>query len=209
MADTYLNFADLKAHEQLGVSYEIELVQRHPEVIIMTPHGGGIESGASELVNAISSDRFSKYIFESKLTYNNVRNHVTSTHYDEPLCLNLMAQHSRAISVHGYSDKEVKNTIVGGLDEELIAAVIETLQRNGFNVERASDRFTATNPNNIVNRTSTSKGVQLELSTAQRAAFFANGDLSRNVRTDRKNWTSEMYEYFFSIQEAIDKVVNV
>ncbi len=48
-------------------------------------------------------------------------------------------------------------------------------------------------------------GVQLEISTAQRKAFFENNDWSKS---NRMNLTTAFYEYVDAINYAIENVVK-
>ena len=199
MADTYANFAELEANTTIGVDYELYSIQRSPQLIVMTPHGGGIETGTSEVVVALSDLlKASRYIFEAKRSSNNRELHLTSTHYDEPQAIAVMPKHTDGISVHGYADS-ILNTIVGGRDTELRDKIVRELQAAGFNAEIATDRFTGTDPDNIINRTAKGAGVQLELSTAQRKAFFEGGDWSR---ANRGNTTEAFDLYVAAVAKA-------
>lgn len=202
MADVYQNYEELRATEPAGESYRIEAAKNSERLIFVAPHAGGIEVATSELTKQLSdSTNESYYLFEGLLSSGNGRLHVTSTNFDEPSCLGLMSTHPDALSLHGYADSAVKNTIVGGLNTELRNLVVEKLQSFGFSAEVASDRFTATDPRTIVNRCTSGKGVQLELSTLQRKSFFENGDWSKG---NRENTTSEFFQYVQAVKEAID-----
>ncbi|MDI5791573.1 poly-gamma-glutamate hydrolase family protein [Bacillus licheniformis] len=56
-------FAELAEHETEGEDYQIEYTDMGTELLILSPHGGGIEGGVSELVRAFSAD-YSTYLFE-------------------------------------------------------------------------------------------------------------------------------------------------
>ncbi|WP_369252114.1 poly-gamma-glutamate hydrolase family protein [Streptomyces sp. R41] len=60
--------------------------------------------------------------------------------------------------------------------------------------ERAGD-----NPRSICNRNLSGRGVQLELSTAQRAAFFKDGDMGM---ANRSNRSEEFNRYVAAVQTA-------
>ncbi|MGV4321289.1 poly-gamma-glutamate hydrolase family protein [Bacillus mojavensis] len=200
MADTYSNCAELKAAEILGKDYAIRAIKQSNDMIIVAPHAGGIEVGATELSFEIAGKDYSVYLFEGRKSSGNMVLHVTSTNFDEPIAMKEIAEHQRSVSVHGYSDSTVKHTIVGGLDIILRDKVVESLIAAGFSASVATDRFTATDPRNIVNRCATGAGVQLELSTLQRKAFFINNDWSSS---NRGNVTEELKRYAGAIRSAI------
>ncbi|UPI12293.1 hypothetical protein [Bacillus phage SBSphiJ3] len=201
--DTYENIEQLEDAEVLGQSYRIEAARQSYRLIHMSPHGGGIELGVTELIRrmvALTGDSY--YIFEGLLPSDNIRLHVTSTHFDEPIALQVMPKHSEAISYHGYKDDYNKNTLVGGLNTELRNLIVSKLNSKGIAAEVATDRFTATDPENIVNRCGSGKGVQLEISSKQRRAFFENNDWSKG---NRGNVTQEFLDYSAAIKEAMDE----
>jgi phage replication-related protein YjqB (UPF0714/DUF867 family) len=102
--------------------------------------------------------------------------------------------------LHGYADSIVKNTMIGGADHDLKQKVYDKLVQAGFNVELLdeSDRLSGSDPDNIVNKTTRGMGVQLEISTAQRNAFFGI-----NTRAERKNTqTEEFYRYTQALKEV-------
>ncbi|QPK89753.1 poly-gamma-glutamate hydrolase family protein [Bacillus velezensis] len=200
MADTYSNCAELAAMEVLGQDYAIRVIKQSRDMIIVAPHAGGIEVGATELSLEIAGKDYSVYLFEGRKSSGNMALHVTSTNFDEPIAMKEIAEHKRSVSVHGYSDSTVKHTIVGGLDIPLRDKIVESLIAAGFSASVATDRFTAKNPRNIVNRCATGAGVQLELSTLQRKAFFTNDDWSSS---NRGNVTEDFSRYAGSIRSAI------
>lgn len=199
MADKYINYEALKAAETIGVDYRIQAALQNDEFIIVAPHAGGIEVATTELTIATAGNDTSYYLFEGLKSSGNGDLHITSTHFDEPIALNMMESHDFGLSYHGYADSENEMTIIGGLSETLKVSVYENLSAYGFNVAYATDRFTATDPNNIVNR-ALFQGVQLELSTAQRKAFFESGDWSKGNRMNR---TDAFYKYVAAVQYAI------
>ncbi len=94
-ADAYTSFVDLAKQQVRGVDYEIE-VHRHTAspVAIIAPHGGGIERGTSEIARGIAGEDFNLYVFEGlKSSGNYAALHLTSRHFDEPACLELIVIH--------------------------------------------------------------------------------------------------------------------
>ena len=198
MSDKYKNFAELSAVEVYGVDYQISYVSRPSKVVVMAIHGGGIETGTSELTVDIAGSMQSYYLFEGLKPTGNGDLHITSTNFDEPNALRLVNNASYCITLHGYADSTKKHTLIGGADHDIKLQVYNKLIASGFSSELLdeSDRLSGSDPANIVNKTKRGMGVQLEISTAQRNAFFGI-----NTRDDRKNTqTDEFYRYTQAIK---------
>jgi len=182
MADTYPNFAALEQHEQAGQDYRVVVRRAEPPFAIVAPHGGGIEPGTSEIADAIAGQRWSFYSFEGlKRTGNGVL-HITSTSFDEPMCLLLLGKTTRVVTIHGEeSDDDGEGVFVGGLDEALGKDICGFLTTQGFNVRKHPDpHLQGLDEQNICNRGTSGAGVQLELSHSVRATLFES--LSREGR---------------------------
>ncbi|KAB2334824.1 replication protein [Cytobacillus depressus] len=201
MADTYANYKELAAVEVKGVDYDIHYHKVNgSKTIIFTPHGGGIEPGTSELVKAVATSFYNWYEFDGMKPSGNSILHITSTHFDEPIALKMVGESLYSMALHGYNDTSMKHTNVGGLDYNLRDRVIKELKTEGFSAGVARDGLSGTEPKNITNRTSRGKGVQLEISTLQRQAFFINADTSR---ANRINTTDVFKKYVKALQKAM------
>lgn len=197
--DIYMNFAELKADTVAEVDYHIEATKRNSNIIMMTPHGGGIEVGTSELVLFAANGIHSEYAFEGWRTSNNRELHITSTNFDEPICLDMVAGSEHVIAFHGYADT-VKHTLIGGRDTAAKQRCYDHLTAAGFSCEivPVGGYLAGTDPENICNKGTTGMGLQLELSTAQRNAFFGT-----NTRAERRNTTlPEFHNY-------VDAITNI
>jgi Poly-gamma-glutamate hydrolase len=88
------------------------LVRRaRPKFALVAPHGGGIEPGTSELADAIAGSDLSFYTFEGLKSSGNTDLHITSTRFDEPMCLTLLASSSVVVTLHGeHSTKTVRGS---------------------------------------------------------------------------------------------------
>lgn len=177
MADRYSSFAQLAAHERLGVDYRIHVDDRRSTVAVIAPHGGRIEPGSSEIATAIAGDDLSLYSFEG------IRRgrahgdlHITSTRFDEPHALELLAAMETAIAIHGRADSEDPAVWVGGRDFRLRDAVISALNAAEFKTCRCEGRLAGADPANICNRTASGAGVQLELPRSLRDFLLAHND---------------------------------
>lgn len=172
MADKYNTFAELKASEPAG-HWRAHAVVRGAGQAVIAPHGGSIEPGTSEIAKAIAADELDLYLFEGLKPAGNRDLHITSTRFDEPVGLKLLAAAGRVLAVHGEASGDVAVAYLGGLDVDLAAAVERELRAAGFEVLRHDNpALQGRAPENICNRGQTGRGVQLELSRGLREQFF-------------------------------------
>ncbi|WP_405799267.1 poly-gamma-glutamate hydrolase family protein [Streptomyces sp. NBC_01506] len=205
MADLYPSYAALAAAETEGVDYtRTSVIPSGATWASIAIHGGGIEPGSGEMAKEVAGTRMRFFEFAGIKTSGNVDLHLTSTVYDEPTGIALVAGARRCLSFHGYAgDTDVADTAVGGLDAVLVSRVSMALRAAGFSVVDAPSEIAGTDPLNICNKTTTGAGVQLELSRAQRAAFFPGGDLSRAMR-DSGQRTPAFYAYAAAVQSVYE-----
>lgn len=201
MADTYPNFAALAAARRYRSDYSLSMKKGKSGIVYFTPHGGGIETGCSELAEFSAGPDDSYYLFEAKLASGNSVLHITSTNFDEPNARRFIPQHDIAVSYHGYSDSAVKNTKIGGLDAQLRQFVGEEFTAAGIAWEQEPEgsNIAGAEPDNIVNVTRRGKGVQLEISTLQRTSFFGT-----NTGAGRRTTTNdEFWNYVNAVKRAV------
>ncbi|WP_238007143.1 poly-gamma-glutamate hydrolase family protein [Dactylosporangium sp. AC04546] len=192
-----------------------------PDTVVLALHGGGIEPGTSELCMAIAGyhpatgsvepvggPTYDYWMFEGIRSSNNSPLHVTSTHCDDPVARALAAGARRAVSLHGCTPAQAgladgtAAVLIGGLDttlknELLSLFAIGSIQ--GIQDIQAYDAASipalgGDDPANIVNRTLTGGGVQLELTTPLRNAMFTT-----NTRAQRKNTTTPAFWRFVNV----------
>jgi phage replication-related protein YjqB (UPF0714/DUF867 family) len=182
MADKYPDFATLARSERAGVDYRVLVRRAGPALAIVAPHGGGIEPGTSEIADAIAASELSFYAFEGLKATGNTDLHITSTRFDEPMCLSLIGVSKVVLTIHGeHSARDGEGVFVGGLDDELGGRLGTALSAQGFPVGRHKDPgLQGLEPKNLCNRGQTRRGVQLELSRGLRAQMFSS--LSREGR---------------------------
>ena len=182
MPDKYPNFDALNRNETAGIDFRI-LARRAKAVFdIVAPHGGGIEPGTSEIADAIAGDEFSFYAFEGLKSSGNSDLHITSTHFDEPVCLKVIRESEIVLTIHGeHSDEDGEGVFVGGRNHELGASLGAALTARGFDVcKHPNPELQGIERNNLCNRGKTRNGVQLELSRSVRKEMFSS--LSREGR---------------------------
>jgi len=205
MADLYKNYKELRQANKYGQDYHLLYGVRPSKIAYVTPHGGGIEAGATELCLFSAGTEHSYYCFEGWKASGNTDLHITSTNFDEPNGLWIIKNSFYTVSYHGYSDT-VKNTKCGGMDLELKHMIYDNLLSAGFSAEIEPDEspITGQDPDNLVNANKRGLGVQLELSTAQRNAFFGT-----NTRVGRRNTVNaEFNSYVKAVTDAVNAYVK-
>ena len=167
------------ARQEPSAHYRIRRARRHSAVLILTPHGGGIEPGTSELVLALAGEAYAYYCFEGIRQHGNDRLHITSTHFDEPLGREMAASADWVLAVHGCGDRREK-VFIGGLHETWIERFLQGFGAAGFTAERGFGKISGRNPRNICNHGREGCGVQMEVSEGLRRRMF--GGLDREGR---------------------------
>lgn len=162
--DRYGGFAELAHHELSGKDYRITVFPRPgSSVAVIAPHGGGIERRTSIVAREIAREDFNLYLFEGiKANHNFSTLHITSTRFDEPLCLSLISQCLHVVAIHGWASDD-ERVLIGGLDDRLKTRITRALQRVGIGVQGDGHAFRGMHPHNICNRGRSKQGVQLEL----------------------------------------------
>ncbi|WP_363349232.1 poly-gamma-glutamate hydrolase family protein [Methylocystis echinoides] len=187
MADRYDSFAALAAREIEGAHYRIRVAQRASPLAIVAPHGGFIEPGTSEAALAIAHECFSFYCFESlTLRAKGDGLHITSTRFDEPQALQLVAASEVVIGVHGRKNGDDGASVwVGGLHEALRDSICAALLDSGFRAKPVGEGhpLAGRDPRNICNRGRCGAGVQLEIPRALRISF-SHDEASRHAFAD-------------------------
>ncbi|GAA4633051.1 hypothetical protein GCM10023196_069040 [Actinoallomurus vinaceus] len=203
-ADTYRNYADLARHEKEGRDYtRVQRTPRGAKVAQIAIHGGLIEAPTSQLADyAASYGHDAYYSFMGIKKSGNTKLHITSTHFDEPRAVKLVKASKYTVSWHAAKgDKAV--TYVGGRDTALVNKIIKALKAKGFKTAVPASKIEGQNPKNICNRNQRGKGVQLEISAAQRKAFFKGGRLDRDWIANPAHRTQAFYAYV----KAVDGVL--
>lgn len=208
MTDKYNSMTELFQNEKENQDYELIVVDNDSEVLLTSIHGGGIEVGTTELVEAIRElGNYNIYEFKGIKSSNNSSLHVTSTNYDAPQLVELIKETDYAISIHGASGSE-PICYMGGNDIKLRNAIWSALENIGINVQIAPPNIIGENDDNITNRTRKSKGVQMELTLALRQSFFIGGDTSKTFRENKDNWTKLIKDIAKAINDIIQENIS-
>jgi phage replication-related protein YjqB (UPF0714/DUF867 family) len=201
----YNSYSELASAQIEGIDYQrLWRISQFSTLLHLAIHGGGIEQGTTELADAAAGDIHDFYTLDVfKAAGSNADLHVMSTRYDEPQALAMVQSATHIVSWHGAAGI-TPVTYLGGLDYNLRDQIGQCLADAGFTVQLASEELNGTDTANICNRGIRGMGVQLELSTAQRSAFFLNGDMSR---ANRENTTAAFTTYITAVKTSISKAL--
>lgn len=169
--DKYINFKELSEKEREGSDYQRLIEDRNSDVAIIAPHGGGIEQGTSEIAKAIAGEEFSLYCFKGCKSTGNRDLHITGTNFDEASCVELVSRSLVVMAIHGCDDRS-RNVYVGGLDEVLKAEMFKAFLNNAYEAKDDTTAHAGRDTRNICNRSSSGKGLQLEISKELRLTMF-------------------------------------
>lgn len=142
-------------------------------LVVVAPHGGGIEPRTSELADAIAGTDHTKCLFEGLLPAGNSRLHVTSVNWDYEPCRILIKMRTHALAIHGTGQYPGKVVYIGGRDTATGAELATALRSAGFTVvQPAPSGIDGTDPRNFVNDDADLAGVQFELTYDLRLELF-------------------------------------
>jgi phage replication-related protein YjqB (UPF0714/DUF867 family) len=203
MPDTYSSFSELAHCERRNVDYQVVACVRPSPVLVLAPHGGGIEPGTSELARAIAGDRYSFYCFEGLKTANNERLHLASHLFDEPLASAMVQTADIIVALHGCT-RSGERVWVGGRDTALGDMIKNSLTHARIAAERdRSDELSGTLPYNLCNRGRTGQGCQLELTKDLRLTLFES--LNRQGREYKLH---RFDQFAAAVKAAIDTAIR-
>lgn len=149
----YGSFTELAAAEDVS-NYTIKTNDIGSDTTILGIHGGGIEKGTSELVEALDGyGRYNTYSFEGLKPTDNGSLFIKAINFDEPSAVRLVRNSDYTVSVIGaQGDGEV--TYVGGQNKMLAELIKLHLIAKGYNVETLNipDRIAGVMNSNIGNK---------------------------------------------------------
>ncbi|AXG77256.1 poly-gamma-glutamate hydrolase family protein [Streptomyces paludis] len=200
-----------KRHEQSDNS--ISTAYPFPRTTVMAPHGGGIETGTSELCLAVAGYHPATFerspaggpvhdywMFEGLRSSNNGELHVTSVNCDDRVALSMAGGSLNVLSLHGCTAAQAgvagtrpEAVVVGGLHTAFKDYLRAAFGSAGFRTVDGSTvpALAGVQPLNIANRTVLGKGGQLEITTELRQAMFGV-----NTRAGRPGSTTEVFDRF-------------
>lgn len=206
MTDTYVNYADLAAHQVLGTDYLLTFREGvYQPIVHIAIHGGGIEVGTTEIADYMAGLQGTNYYtFDAKMPSGNSILHLTSTHFDEPNALRIVGESQYTVSWHGAAGS-TPQVFMGGADTVLRDKISTALTAAGFTTSVSSTELDGNDPLNIAQRNTRGMGVQLELTLALRQSFFLNGDTSR---ANRVNTTDTFYAFANAVAQGMSSIIS-
>ena len=198
MTDKYKNFAELAQNEREDEDYTILCREADSDIVIMAPHGGGIEPGTVDIADALAGCDYAFYAFKGLKHKGNRMLHITSSAFDEPRGLQALQKARIAIAIHG-SGETGKTVSIGGKNRALIQQFLQALRSAGFDADISKQPgLMGMSPANICNRCKSKKGVQLEISRGLREILFDNLD----GRTLRRK-TNRFYQFVNALKKGL------
>ncbi|MEL7565154.1 MAG: poly-gamma-glutamate hydrolase family protein [Dehalobacterium sp.] len=202
----YNGFAELAAAEDPS-DYQITTNDKGKDTTILAIHGGGIERGTSELVEALKGyGKYNTYLFEGLKPTDNGSLFIKAINFDEPTAVDLVQDSEYTVSIIGAAgDDEV--TYIGGQNKILAELIKLHLISKGYNVQTLSipDRIAGIMNSNIVNKNELFNG-SIQLGGVQIA-------LSKGLRDTLISHPSVLDDYSGAINNALSKdwprIVNV
>jgi phage replication-related protein YjqB (UPF0714/DUF867 family) len=177
---SYRSYRELLEDEAEGEDFRIHWRRGRSGILVMAPHGGGIEPGTTEIADAVAGTDHSFYSFEGIKIRGNAILHVRSGNFDEPIGVRLAAESETVVTIHGCRGME-EHVYIGGRHTHQKEIVREKLLTASFAVLE-STRFPGLSRGNICNRCRGGRGVQLEISAGMRRSLFQ--DISRLRRKE-------------------------
>lgn len=185
----FKNYADLFTKIP-NHKYDIEYNDVDSKISIISPHGGNIEKGTTEIAKTIASDTYNFYSFKG-VDDNSEYLHITSHRFDEPICLEIAEKSEYVITIHGcYENYDI--VYIGGLAIEFKAIIAKRLLESGISTKIQDHRFLGTHPRNICNRGITKTGVQIELSSSIRCDKIKLKKVSAVLRDSITAFSTQM-----------------
>ncbi|OHO40500.1 hypothetical protein HMPREF2586_01160 [Staphylococcus sp. HMSC034G07] len=204
--DYYKSMTELYKDTTEGIDWKKDTRNVGKSVLIVAPHGGNLEQGTSELTKLVANNGdFDYFSFEAIRPSNNTQLHVTSTNYDDATLHEMIQDRTATISIHGAQGEE-QLVYLGGYQSPLRDAIQSQLELKGFVVKIPPEYLGGLSNANFINKVEESTGVQLELTTALRKAFFKDEDTSTASRKKIENWTTTMYDFAEALNGAIKQV---
>jgi len=195
--DKYKSFHQLQRNEREGIDYKVHFRFGESGIAVIAPHGGVVEPGTTEIVDAVAGTEHAFYSFEGTKATKNSDLHITSEKFDEPKGIEIVKGADRVLAVHGCAGDE-KVVYLGGLDEIFKKAIKKTLSKAGFAVQEPPRiGLKGRSPKNICNRGRSGRGVQLEITTSLRRAMFES-----LKRKGRERTTPLFHQFVKALRES-------
>ncbi|MFH9731884.1 poly-gamma-glutamate hydrolase family protein [Streptomyces sp. NPDC017260] len=206
---SYPHYRALAAEKILGIDYDIKNTYGVGEYLVhIAVHGGAIEPGTSQLAEYAAGPNGACYTFMALSDVTASQLSLDALGFDEPFAVANVANSARTVSWRGVADLREAEEVcyVSGLDDILVALVVQELNEAGFVTDVPPLRFAGGEPANITNRNRNRGGVQLDLTRSLRRSFFAGGDLSLAAITNPASRQPAFYNFADAVNRAATQV---
>jgi phage replication-related protein YjqB (UPF0714/DUF867 family) len=184
--------------------YTISVLEQDSDIVVLSFHGGLIEPNSTDLAADLAyTFGWSSYDLSAHGTTDCLagrtdfeRLHITATHFNDPVAVDLVSRHKKAVSIHGYDNNRSSGRgaiCVGGANtaevQQFIAYMkqreslftLYTLQpvdaaAGDSTAETDCSGLTGTASSNIINRAGGGAGgLQLEMTEGLKADLLTEG----------------------------------
>jgi phage replication-related protein YjqB (UPF0714/DUF867 family) len=166
--DYYSDVSSLLRAEREGTAFQVTVRKGlSSRTLVIAPHGGCIEPGTEQLAAAVAARDFNLYVFRAK--YGATKLHVSSHRFHEPRCMELLAEATTVVALHGCKGRNSR-IYIGGRDLALRKLLAHELRKAGYLVHLHDHAFPGTHKRNVCNMGRSGRGAQLELTRDLRTA---------------------------------------
>lgn len=172
----YRSYRELTINERRGRDYIVQTRPGRTGLLVMAPHGGGIEPGTDNLARALAGRHHALYSFIGLKPCGNRVLHLASHRFDEPVALRMARPAQWILTLHGcaLADATIR---VGGGDRAGGRLFQRCLHTFGFRARISRhDYLAGRHPANLCNRGRGRRGVQLEIARDLREPLIQAAD---------------------------------
>ena len=163
--DKFGSYTELAKHKKEGEDFAV-VVQKVEgcKVAIVAPHGGDIEWPTEKMAADIAGKEHNLYVFKGLCKEAFKELHVTSIHFDDPRALDLVARTDVTLTIHRCRIEEPV-VCLSARDKKLQSKLKSAFNKASIKVEIDNHPYQSGKlPENICNKNSRGKGVQIEFS---------------------------------------------
>jgi len=163
--DKFGSYTELAQHKKEGEDFEVVVQEvKGSKISIVAPHGGKIENPTGIMASEIAGSEHNLYVFKGLCKEAFKELHITSTHFDDPRALDLVAKTDVTLTLHRCRIEEPV-VCLSGRDKKLQSKLAAAFNKAAIPVEIENHPYQAgIRPENICNKNARAEGVQIELS---------------------------------------------
>lgn len=181
--DFFSDLKSLKLSLKEGKDFDIKVVDRGSPVTVVSPHGGFIEFGTSQLARSLAEHGYNLFDFRGISRAGARRGHVTSTRFRDPRLMVLLNKSRVCVSFHRMRDRH-DIAYLGGNNKSLKRLAALYLRRSGFNCDTDPPRLKGKSTLNFVNLAE-EEGLQVEIPVSLARQLMPGLDKERKACLSR------------------------